>query len=103
MPDAINALLKLESTPARNLTQVVYNIGSFSVSAQDFYDVIKAAFPKAAVNFKPDPLRQKIVDSWPADVDDSLARKEWNWKPEYDFKRSFEEYLIPAVKQWYAS
>lgn len=101
MPDAINALLKLEATPASNLTQVVYNIGAFSVSAKDFYDVIKQAFPDAQVNFKPDSLRQKIVDSWPADVDDSLAQKEWGWKAEYDFKRSFEEYLIPAVKQRY--
>jgi nucleoside-diphosphate-sugar epimerase len=101
MPDAINALLQLEATPAKNLTQVVYNIGSFSVSAKDFCDVIGKAFPGAAVNFKPDTLRQKIVDSWPADMDDTLARKEWNWKPEYDFRRSFEEYLIPAVKQRY--
>ncbi|MEW5799226.1 MAG: NAD-dependent epimerase/dehydratase family protein [Bacteroidota bacterium] len=102
MPDAINALLKLEATPAKNLTQVVYNIGAFSVSAKDFYDVIKKAFPKAQVNFKPDSLRQKIVDSWPSDVDDSLAQKEWGWKPEYDFTRAFEEYLIPAVKHRYA-
>jgi threonine 3-dehydrogenase len=101
MPDAINALLKLESTPAKQLTQVVYNIGAFSVSAKEFYDVIKLAFPDAKVNFKPDSLRQKIVDSWPADVDDHLAQKEWGWKAEFDFKRSFEEYLIPAVKQRY--
>ncbi len=101
MPDAINALLKLEAVPAKRLTALVYNIGSFSVSAQDFYDVIKKAFPNAKVNFKPDALRQKIVDSWPADVDDTLAKREWDWEPEYDFKRSFEEYLIPAVKQRY--
>ena len=101
MPDAISALLQLEATPAKNLTQVVYNIGAFSVSAKDFYDVIKKAFPDAKVNFKPDALRQKIVDSWPADVDDSFARKEWGWKAEYDFVRAFEEYLIPAVKERY--
>lgn len=101
MPDAIEALLKLESTPAKNLTQVVYNIGAFSASARDFYAVIKKAFPKAQVNFKPDPLRQKIVDSWPADVDDSWAKKEWGWKASYDFQEAFEEYLIPAMKQRY--
>ena len=101
MPDAIEALLKFESTPAKNLTQVVYNIGAFSVSAKDFYSVIKKAFPKAQVNFKPDPLRQKIVDSWPADVDDSWAKREWGWKAGYDFNRAFEEYLIPAMKQRY--
>jgi threonine 3-dehydrogenase len=102
MPDAINALLQLEATPAKSLTQVVYNIGAFSVSAKDFYNVIKKSFPSADVTFSPDLLRQKIVDSWPADVDDQWARKEWGWKPEYDFKKAFEEYLIPAMKTRYA-
>jgi len=101
MPDAINALLILEATPAKNLTQVVYNIGAFSVSAKDFYEMIKKAFPIAEVNFKPDPLHKKIVDSWPADLDDPLARKEWGWSHEFDSKRAFDEYSIPAVKQRY--
>lgn len=101
MADAINALLKLEATPASQLTQVVYNIGAFSVSAKDFSDIIKKSFPDAQISFKPDTLRQKIVDSWPADVDDSIAQKEWGWKAEFDFTRSFEEFLIPAVKQRY--
>lgn len=103
MPDAINALLALEATPAKNLTEVVYNIGAFSVSALDFYEVIKTAFPAARVSFKPNTLRQRIVDSWPADVDDSVARKEWNWRPEYDFQRAFSEYLIPAVRRRYGT
>ncbi len=102
MADAINALLKLESTPAKNLTQVVYNIAAFSVTARDFYEIIKKEYPNAVVNFKPDPLRQKIVDSWPADVDDTWARKEWGWAHEYDFQRAFDEYLLPAVKRRYA-
>jgi nucleoside-diphosphate-sugar epimerase len=101
MTDAIKALLNLESAPANTLTQLVYNIGAFSVSAKDFFEVIKKHFPDARVNFKPDLLRQKIVDSWPADVDDSCARKEWGWQAEYDFMRAFEEYLIPAVKTRY--
>ena len=102
MADAINALLKLEMTPAKNLTQVVYNIAAFSVTAKDFYDIIKKEFPNAIVNFVPDHLRQKIVDSWPADVDDTNARKEWGWSPEYNFQRAFDDYLIPAVKRRYA-
>lgn len=101
MPDAINALLKLEAAPAKDLTQLVYNARAFSVSAKEFYDIIKKAFPNMRVDFKPDSRRQKIVDSWPADVDDTLARTEWGWKPTYDFQRSFEEYLIPAVTTRY--
>ena len=102
MPDAIDALLSLEIADKKKLTQLVYNIRGFCVSAKDFYDVIKKAFPAMSVNFNPDSLRQKIVDSWPADVDDSQATKEWGWKPAYDFKKAFEEYLIPAVKARYA-
>lgn len=101
MPDAIESLLRLEAAQAEKLTQLVYNIGGFSVTAQDFVEIITKAFPSAKVVFKPDPLRQKIVDSWPADVDDAFACREWGWKPTYDFRRSFEEYLIPAVKERY--
>jgi nucleoside-diphosphate-sugar epimerase len=101
MPDAIDALLALESAPAENLTQLVYNIRAFSVTAKDFVEIITPAFPGMKVEFRPDSRRQVIVDSWPADVDDSLACTEWGWKPKYDFRRSFEEYLIPAVKRRY--
>lgn len=102
MPDAIDALLKLEAAPADSLTQLVYNIGSFSVTARDFQEIICKAFPAAVVKFEPDVLRQRIVDSWPADVDDECARRDWGWKPAYDFRRAFEEYLIPAIKARYA-
>jgi nucleoside-diphosphate-sugar epimerase len=64
--------------------------------------VILRSFPSAQITFAPDERRQAIVDSWPADVDDSAARRDWLWKPEYDFRRSFEEYLIPSVRQRYA-
>ncbi|HEY4613738.1 MAG TPA: NAD-dependent epimerase/dehydratase family protein [Bacteroidota bacterium] len=102
MPDAIDALLQLEAVPSQRLKQLVYNIRAFCVTASDFYGIIKRAFPAIQVDFKPDPLRQKIVDSWPADVDDSRASAEWGWKPVYDFQRAFEDYLIPAVKARYA-
>ncbi len=59
-------------------------------------------FPQAAVTFAPDIKRQAIVDSWPADIDDSAARADWGWQPDYDAERAFSEYLIPAVIQRYA-
>jgi len=58
-------------------------------------------FPDARINFKPHNSRQRIVDSWPADIDDSAARRDWGWQPEYDQERAFSEYLIPAVRQRY--
>jgi threonine 3-dehydrogenase len=53
------------------------------------------------VTFKPHASRQKIVDTWPEDVDDSNARKDWRWTPDYDQKRAFDEYLIPAIRARY--
>jgi nucleoside-diphosphate-sugar epimerase len=101
MPDAIKALLDLEAAPRENLTQLVYNVTSFSPSAAEFRDIVLTAFPKADISFAPHAARQAIVDSWPADVDDSTARSDWGWKPDYNQERAFNEYLIPAVKERY--
>jgi len=99
MPDAINALLKLQNAPREKLTQIVYNIGSFNPSAGEIRALTLRAFPKAEITFRPDDKRQAIVDSWPADVDDSAARRDWGWAPEYDQNRAFEEYLIPGIRE----
>ena len=103
MPDAITSLLKLQAAPRQNLARTVYNIGAFNPSAGEIRDIVCAAFPGAAVTFRPDDKRQAIVDSWPADVDDSAARKEWGHSPAYDLRRAFDEYLIPNIRQRYAS
>ena len=101
MPDAIKALLQLQSAPRAQLSQFVYNVTSFSLSAEDFSKIVIKAFPKANINFSPDTKRQAIVDTWPSDVDDTKAKQDWGWQPDYDMQRSFEEYLLPAVKERY--
>jgi threonine 3-dehydrogenase len=103
MPDAITALLNLQSAPREQLTRRVYNVGAFNPSAGDAFQIIQKAFPNSSVTFSADYRRQAIVDSWPADVDDSAARKDWKWQPEYDLERAFMQYLIPSVKKRYAS
>jgi nucleoside-diphosphate-sugar epimerase len=101
MPDAIKSLLALEAAPETNLKQRIYNVTSFSPSAQEFADAVKKSFPTAEIIFEPHPARQGIVDSWPEDIDDSAARRDWQWKPDYDMQRAFEDYLIPAIKERY--
>ena len=101
MPDAIKALLMLAGAPRRNLSHVVYNIASFSLTAAEFRQRALQAFPQAQISFQPNPRRQGIVDSWPEDVDDTLARTEWGWKPDYDVDKFFDEYFIPEIKKRY--
>jgi nucleoside-diphosphate-sugar epimerase len=101
MPDAIKSLISLEAAPAEDLNQYVYNVTSFSLSAQDIHDIVLHAFPDAQITFSVDERRQKIVDSWPEDIDDSAARQDWQWQPDYDQQRAFEEYLIPAIRTRY--
>jgi nucleoside-diphosphate-sugar epimerase len=102
MPDAVKALLKLAEAPRGPLSRLVYNVGSFSLSAAQIHERVQHAFPRAVVTFKPDRKRQGIVDTWPADVDDSAARRDWGWAPDYDADRAFGDYLVPAVVRRYA-
>ncbi len=101
MPDGVNALLKLAAAPRESLTQTVYNLGAFAPTAGQVHAEVLRAFPNANITFTIDEKRQGIVDSWPADVDDSAARRDWGFAPQYDFERAFRDYLIPTIKQRY--
>jgi nucleoside-diphosphate-sugar epimerase len=102
MPDAVRSLLQLAAVDRERLSTCVYNIGAFSVSAQQIADRVVGAFPGAKIDYVPDPVRAKIVGSWPEGVDDSLAKQDWAWKASYDIDRAFDEYLIPTIRARYA-
>src|SRR5690606_6238047 len=102
MPDAVHALLDLARAPRERLTRQVYNVSAFSLSAAQIRDRVMDVFPQAEIRFVPDLKREAIVDSWPADIDDSAARMDWGWSPHYDVDRAFDEYLFPNVRQRYA-
>ncbi len=101
MPDAIKCLLMLTDAPRENLTRQVYNVTAFSITAREFRDRALRAFPDARITFEPNPRRQGIVDSWPEDVDDERARRDWGWQPDYDIDRFFDEYFLPAIRKRY--
>ncbi|HSF19384.1 MAG TPA: NAD-dependent epimerase/dehydratase family protein [Vicinamibacteria bacterium] len=103
MPDATKALLSLAAAPASALSALVYNVTSFSLSAAEIRDVVLEAFPEAEIDFVPDAKRQAIVDTWPANLDDTAARHDWKWSPDYDAERAFRDYLIPSIRERYAS
>jgi len=101
MPDAIKSILMLADVPHQRLTRVVYNVAAFALTAGQFRDRAVKAFPGAQITFEPNPRRQGIVDSWPEDVDDAVARKDWNWQPDYDVQAFFEDYFIPRIRARY--
>ena len=101
MPDAIQALLTLAAPGRDRLSRTAYNVSAFSPSAEDIHDVVLQAFPSARISWEIDVKRQGIVDSWPAEVDDSAARRDWGFDPAYDFTRAFAEYLIPRIRERY--
>ena len=83
------------------MSRLVYNVRSFSLSATEIRDLVLDAFPKAEIRFAVDEQRQAIIDTWPADLDDTAGRRDWGWQPEFDVERSFHEYLIPNIKKMY--
>lgn len=101
MPDAIKVLLWLSQAPRENLTRYVYNVTSFSRSAEQLAGMVKAAFPTAEITFKPSDARQRIVDSWPQGLNDGAARQDWGWQPDFDVDRAFNDYLIPTIVKRY--
>lgn len=101
MPDAVRALIDLEAASRERLTRYVYNVTSFTLSAEEIHRQVLRFFPGAEVMFEPDLDRQGIVDSWPADVDDSAARRDWGWKPRYGAEAAFADYLIPDIRRRY--
>ena len=99
MPDAIEALLALMRAPAEALSSVVYNVSAFNPSAQELAARVRQAIPDARISFAPDSRRQAILDSWPEDVDDSRARRDWGFAPRLDLERALSEYLVPNIQR----
>jgi nucleoside-diphosphate-sugar epimerase len=101
MPDGVEALLQLAAAPKARLTRTAYNVAAFNPSADEIREIVLKAFPAAQIAWQTDAKRQGIVDSWPADVDDTAARRDWGFAPRYDFERAFSEYLIPQIRERY--
>lgn len=84
MPDAIRATIELMEAPADKISvHTSYNLAAISFSPAEIAAEIKKHIPGFAIHYEPD-YRQAIADSWPQSIDDSVSRKDWGWKHEYD-------------------
>ncbi|MGN6196815.1 MAG: NAD-dependent epimerase/dehydratase family protein [Ginsengibacter sp.] len=84
MPDAIRATIELMESAADKISvRTSYNISGMSFSPKQIGAEIKKHLPDFTITYEPD-YRQQIAESWPQSIDDSVATKDWGWKPKYD-------------------
>lgn len=99
MDDAVKATLDLMESPAENVTvRSSYNISAMSFSPSEIAHEIQKHIPDFAISYSPD-FRQNIADSWPKSIDDSTAKKDWGWEPEFGLQQMTADILknLPAM------
>lgn len=87
MPDAVRAAVQvMEADPDRLKHRNAFNVTAFQLAPAQLAEVIRAHVPGFEIDYDVDPVRQAIAESWPDRIDDSAAREEWGWAPEYDIE-----------------
>ena len=100
MPDALHAAIQLmEADPSQLKHRNAFNIASMSFTPEIIAAEIKKHIPEFQMTYKVDPMRQAIADSWPNSIDDTCARNEWNWKPEYTLETMTVDMLEKLSKR----
>lgn len=95
MPDALRAAMELMDAPDDALRhRNAFNVGAMQLTPARLADGIRAHMPDFEIDYDVDPARQRIAESWPRRVDDTAARKEWGWQPEYDLDAMVENMLV---------
>ncbi len=93
MPDCINATISLAEAEFSTLKHHSdFNVAAFSFSPKELAVCIQKYMPEFEISYNPD-FRQAIADSWPKSIDDSSAREEWNWKPQFDMDTMTKDML----------
>jgi nucleoside-diphosphate-sugar epimerase len=94
MPDALNAAINImEADPSKLIHRNSFNVTAMSFDPEMIAAEIKKHIPNFAMDYQIDELRQGIADSWPNSMDDSCARAEWGWKPDYSLAAMTEDML----------
>jgi nucleoside-diphosphate-sugar epimerase len=85
MPDAIKAAIDvMEADPAKLVHRNAFNVTAMNFTPEELAAEIRKHIPELTLDYNADPIRQAIADSWPDSLDDSAARQEWGWSPDYD-------------------
>ncbi|MFX0062403.1 MAG: NAD-dependent epimerase/dehydratase family protein [Candidatus Hermodarchaeota archaeon] len=98
MPDCIKSTIDLIEADSSKLVHRSFNVTAMSFTPEEIANEIKKHIPEFEIDYKPD-FRQKIAESWPSSIDDSVARKEWGWKPDYDLAAMTKDMLEKLSKK----
>ena len=94
MPDAIKAAINLmEASPDKLIHRNAFNVTAMQLKPEILEESIKKYIPEFTMDYEVDPLKQGIADSWPDSMDDSCAREEWGWKPDYNLESMTKDML----------
>lgn len=94
MPDAVKAAIDLmDADPARLVHRNAFNVTAVNFTPEQLAAQIRKHIPEFAIEYEVDPVRQAIADSWPNSLDDSAAREEWDWRPQYDLEAMTRDML----------
>ncbi len=94
MPDALDAAIGvMEADPKRLRFRNAYNVTATSFDPEGIAAEIRKHIPEFRMDYRVDPVKQGIADSWPAHMDDSAAREDWGWNPKFDLARMTEDML----------
>ncbi|UCF20905.1 MAG: L-threonine 3-dehydrogenase [Gemmatimonadota bacterium] len=100
MPDAIKAAIDLMNADASRLKhRNAFNVTSVNFTPEQLAAEIRAHIPDFSIDYEVDPVRQAIADSWPDSLDDSAAREEWGWQPDYDLEAMTRDMLVNLRKK----
>jgi nucleoside-diphosphate-sugar epimerase len=100
MPDAIHGAIKLmETNPENLLHRNAFNVTAMSFAPENLFEEIKKHLPEFHMDYKIDPVRQAIADSWPRSMDDSAARQEWGWEPQYNLPEMTSDMISVLSKK----
>jgi nucleoside-diphosphate-sugar epimerase len=100
MPDAVKAAIDvMEADPARLVHRNAFNVTGMNFTPEILAAEIRKHIPGFVIDYRVDPMRQAIADSWPNSLDDSAAREEWGWEPQYDLTALVRDMLENLEKK----
>ena len=100
MPDALRAIVELmEADPARLIHRNSFNLASMSFTPEILAAEIRKRMPSFEMSYEIDPVKEAIANSWPNQLDDSCARDEWGWKPQWDISSMTDDMLAAVAKK----